>query len=574
MELTAEQATIIDNSQNMSVQAFSGTGKQTTITAFILKNRSEHVLLITPCNQKKAHFNKVFQDNDLQKARVETPYSLAHRRLGNLSDKIQNSIPNTFRLKELLSINTSDSLSDLRVASLVKWIFTYYCKSAAQKLSKEMIVRSIYNEDQLDFFWRNEAIIVSYTERLIKLMESGIVTSYEDFYVKQYCMLNPRINSSYIVVDDAQNLPPCLLEAVKKQRAVKLIFGDEHGKTHPYDNWMEIFKSTNNRSVHLNKSFTYSDEIACNMRFVLNKKVLLYENFDTPTIKGLAKVKKSKNQAIISRNNVTILQYAIEYLEKYQQNRRKVHFQGGLDHYLYADEGISLWDVLSLYTKNLSWIENPNLEVIRSIDQLEDYAIATKNISCMGLINLVRKYRKGITTIIKNVDKTLINKSRINNRTLVLSSVLHARNVRRDDVYLLDDFTTEDQIKKVVSSGEYADYPHMEREINILYLAASRATNNVFSPHIPSTHVTGDKQPFSSDESFQRDNRPGLDELPYNPEVMRKKHPGTFRKWTSVEDSQLAPLHPNKESIDEIASKLQRTRSSIIFRLRKMTENR
>jgi len=151
----------------------------------------------------------------------------------------------------------------------------------------------------------------------------------------------------------------------------------------------------------------------------------------------------------------------------------------------------------------------------------------------------------------------------------------------------VDDFISEEKLEKLVSDNkkEELDIAKLNEEINLLYVAVTRAKNSLFIPEtlMPAEleessqiRITGagkgvEKQASASQRSRVRVNNDSVGfENSFSVEKIRKKHRAAYKPWTRQLDNELAEMHSEGIAVNELVKHFGRTRGAILSRIKKL----
>jgi superfamily I DNA/RNA helicase len=171
---------------------------------------------------------------------------------------------------------------------------------------------------------------------------------------------------------------------------------------------------------------------------------------------------------------------------KWQEgNITRLFFEGNINSYTFADEGASLYDVLHLYNGRLGSIKDKMIAEMKSMKELEEYIAKTEDTSLAVIVEAVKQFGNQLPSAINELkNHHVANKDEAD---LIFSTVHRCKGMEYDEVTLLNDFITEEKLKRLVeqNGGEAIkdqDKNRLAEEINILYVAATRVRNKLIIP--------------------------------------------------------------------------------------------
>jgi F-box protein 18 (helicase) len=207
------------------------------------------------------------------------------------------------------------------------------------------------------------------------------------------------------------------------------------------------------------------------------------------------------------------------------------------------------------------------------------------------MVEIVKEYGNEIPGIIKAIKDKHVENDDKEKAEMIFSTVHRCKGMKYDAIHLVNDFITEEKLKKLKedkNKGE-VNVAKLNEEINLLYVAVTRARNII---HIPQTlvpnefprssqiHVIpvvskGEKQPgkiqgrqvFSPQKIIKPVVQTGKT---YSVEEAREKYKAAYGRWTDQLDTELTVMYCEGVNIRDIAKQLGRTKGAIISRIKKL----
>jgi superfamily I DNA/RNA helicase len=416
-------------------------------------------------------------------------------------------------------------------------------------------------------------------------MNRGDIEITHDFYLKKFQLSNPTLHYDYILFDEGQDASAAMLDVFFNQKATKVIVGDTHQQIYGWRFAVNSLEKADFKTYHLSTSFRFSQAIAELAVEVLKWKKII--EIETPfQISGRGKAGKSKSKAVIARTNLGLLLKAIEYVtEKKRVNN--IYFEGNINSYTYAEEGASLYDVLSLYNDKRRLIKDKLIKQMKNIEELEEYIEKTEDVQLGMMVEIVKEYGNRIPSIINKIKKKHIDTNDKQHAEMIFSTVHRCKGMEYDAVQIVDDFISEEKLEKLVSDNkkEDLDFGKLNEEINLLYVAVTRAKYRLY---IPETLM-----PAEMDESGQisitgvgkevekrasTNKRSGSkvkidadgNENTFSVEKIRIKHRAAYKPWTQKLDNELAEMYGEGIPIAELSIHFGRTKGAILSRIKKL----
>lgn len=165
---------------------------------------------------------------------------------------------------------------------------------------------------------------------------------------------------------------------------------------------------------------------------------------------------------------------------------------------------------------------------------------------------------------------------------MIFSTVHRAKGMEYDVVYLVDDFITEDKLEKqTTGNGEPPNVVKLNEEINLLYVAVTRAKNilNIPETLMPkgfpaSPYIQIEKakteQPGTSKPGIKKPAAALLKEKAYTVATKREANKDAYQPWTPALDKELMEMAGKGTPISKMAEHFGRTKGAIHSRLKKL----
>lgn len=478
--LTKEQEIIRDSEGSLIIKACAGAGKT---SSFIIKaeNHPDKKFLYLCFNksiQREAQL-KFPKNTD-----CKTVHSLAYNKVARkyTLSKYGYSV---YDIKDLLNIPDGDDYWGYKVAYLIRNKFSLYCNLDIKNIHDLDMNLYITNPDTQVLYDQEKVLIDDGAFRMWDMMDKKVIDINHDFYVKKYSLVAKDLGYDYILVDEAQDISPCFIDIIKAQNGNKIICGDFsqaiYGWRSGVGDFAKYFPDV--KHTTLSHSFRFKQDVAslCN-RILKTKETYLGIN-DGLEVIGSGQNNSLKTKAVISRTNSKLLSEVLNYLGMVD----KIYIEGGLSSILRAD-GFSVYDLLSLFCNKRDKINSKFIKTFKTFEHLQIYSetVGASELNC--LLGLVGFYQTKLYQHINDINSKLTEIK--GEADLIFSTVHKSKGLEYDIVELADgDFVSEHGIL-----GEYNDTskgydgisdqrkPRISEEINLLYVAASRAKNKLIFP--------------------------------------------------------------------------------------------
>lgn len=449
---TEQEQVIADNSQTLVVNAFAGTGKTTTLIEYAKARPQESILYLAFNRAVKDDAQKKFPSN----VRCVTTHGLAYREFGVIyKDKLGQpkpaSVAKMFKCNYLVANAACDTVTN------------FLC-SPATKLEADKHLNSTGLSG-------NSSDIAFYTAKNLwdkmQDLSNPYVRMPHDGYLKLYQLSNPKINSSIIMIDEAQDSNMMVIDFISKQTGKKIYVGDENQSIYGFRKAVDALNKVNaDNKMYLTSSFRFGSGIAS-----LATLLLRQWKGEKRDINGLGKNKTTFNvnennpHAVLARTNSGLFDAAVKALK----SGHPFGYIGGYEGYR-LDMILDAWNLKKGFIQQIS---DPTVLLFKSYPELESYADTVDDKELKMLIRVIDKYTENIPDLINQL-KTKSVKN-LSNKEIILTTAHKAKGMEFDSVVLLDDYT---DLKIEINKKGKEEGPSIE-DINILYVAATRAISNL-----------------------------------------------------------------------------------------------
>lgn len=589
IRLTEEQEQIISTTGDLKVNAVAGSGKTSTMIAYAEALPNDTRILYLAFNRSvKMEAAERFKAKRLKNVRVETAHSLAYRRIvPYYGYKVRTTGYKSHELVPLLGMRAgSEPLLEYILANHIMRLVAMFCNSTASEVNELDYLSTIADEQSRSFAGQHRGTIYQLVRVFLAKMNSGDIEITHDFYLKKFQLSKPNLPFDVILFDEGQDASAVMLDIFMHQRCTKVIVGDTHQQIYAWRFAVNSLQQTEFPTLHLSKSFRFGSEVAELSKHVLRWKKHL-GNEPSVKVEGVAKREDQKitTRATIARTNLGLLLRAIDFIEKHP--RKKLWFEGNVHSYTYADEGASLYDILNLYNEDYRRIRDPLIKNMKSLDDLEEYINKTGDVQLGMMLEIVTEYGNRIPGLIRQLKEQQVTPDDRDLADRIFSTVHRCKGMEYDEVYLVNDFMTEERLLETIEElGEAnIDRERLNEEINLVYVAVTRARKKLRVPaeFLPEGFNTGDviipygKPREGMDMKSVNDRNHHAKARDANASAnknshseKRKKHPGAYRRWTNELDLDLTVKYCEGWTIDQLAAYFERTEGAIRSRIQKL----
>lgn len=491
MNLTQEQTAIIKSKGDIRIIAVAGAGKTTTLAEYAKARPDKRILYLAFNKTVKLEAEKKFAAMNLSHVRVETAHSLAFYYIVRGSKytlkgegyKI-NEIVDILNLRGLKGKHTESVL-----ATHINAYLAYFCNSAPAKVQDLDYEDVLTDKEAIEFATKYKKDIQYQTRLFLDKMNKGEIPITHDFYLKKFQLARPVLDYEIILFDEGQDASGAMLDVFRSQQGTKVLVGDSHQQIYGWRYAVNSLDKLNYPLYTLSTSFRFDQDIADLASYVIQWKKL-YSAPITVKITGFGKSRKNSTRAVVARTNAGLLVKAIELLIE-KKEIRTIYFEGRIENYTYANEGASVYDILNLYTGDIGRIRDKTIASMDSMDELEEYIKTTGETQMGMLVDMVKKYGAKIPGYIKKLKDCHLDHDDKEKADMIFSTVHRCKGMEYDEVTLANDFITHDKVVKQAENIDKVNISKLSEEINLLYVAITRAKSHLY---IPQEILTGQKK--------------------------------------------------------------------------------
>ena len=492
LPLTPEQQAIVASEGDIKINAVAGSGKTTTVVEYArTRPPAARILYLAFNSAVRREAERKFRAQGLKHVQVETAHSLARRHvvLNSIYTVRKNGAFKPYELVGLLGLPRPagpSALGEYVLATHIIKFLAYFCNSDKQRVRDLNYLDIVVEPPAQEFVSQHYELIEDGCLQLLRRMNSGKIEIIHDFYLKKFQLEARQLRHDYILFDEGQDASGAMLDWFFKQSATKVIVGDAHQQIYGWRHAVNSLNKADFTPYHLSASFRFGTSLAELATQVLAWKTHLGVEAPLP-LSGHGQGTANSTRAVIGRTNVGLLLKAFEYTALPGDQAQKLYFEGNITSYTYADTGASLYDVLHLANGRLTAIRDPLLRKMADLDGLRDYAKQTEDAQLLLLVKIVEDYGNDVVDLIDKLKKRHVKDENRAEAQLYFSTVHRCKGLEYDAVQLTNDFVTQstidqlarDHARKPTEPGVLA---RIVEEINLLYVALTRAKNLLFVP--------------------------------------------------------------------------------------------
>ncbi|RZJ45884.1 MAG: hypothetical protein EON86_00515 [Brevundimonas sp.] len=288
-----------------------------------------------------------------------------------------------------------------------------------------------------------------------------------DGYLKLWALSRPRIAAEFILLDEAQDTNPVVLEVLKRQDAQLVYVGDQYQQIYEWRGAVNAMAAMEtDHAVTLTKSFRFGPEIAAAASLVLQKLG------ESKALTGNSAIRSSiahcTPDTILARTNANVMASLLGALD----DGRKPHLVGGTTELMAMLKGVQ-----DLKAGSPSVV--PDFFGFANWREVVEFADSQEGAHLLTFVNLVeaRGEKQLMWALNRTVDEAEAD--------LVLSTAHKAKGREWANVQLMDDFLPTRPTSKgaTAADAKKAD-DEFAAELRLFYVAMTRAREII---DIPST---------------------------------------------------------------------------------------
>lgn len=286
-----------------------------------------------------------------------------------------------------------------------------------------------------------------------------------DGYLKLWALSRPRIAAEFILLDEAQDTNPVVLEVLKRQEAQIVYVGDQYQQIYEWRGAVNAMAAMEtDHAVSLTKSFRFGPKIAEAASLVLQKLG------EPKAITGNSSIKSSvaacRADTILARTNANVMASLLTALD----DGRKPHLVGGASELMAMLKGVQ-----DLKAGNPSVV--PDFFGFSNWREVVQFADSQEGAHLLTFVNLVEA--RGEKQLMWALNRTVDEED----ADLVLSTAHKAKGREWTNVQLMDDFLpARPKSKGSTKADQKKADDEFAAELRLFYVAMTRAREIIDIP--------------------------------------------------------------------------------------------
>lgn len=488
---TSEQREVIESRGPLRVDAVAGSGKTQTLLGYAGARPSQRILYLAFNRSVRQEAVRKFRLSGHRHVTVATLHSLAYQALevGRRYALLETGNLRIHDVVQLCSLSPKPGREELVLAGHVKRLLERFWNGAEGKVGDVDYLSLVEGHDARAFARAHLADIQGHAARLFGRMARAEVPLTHDAYLKLYQLRAPRLSHDVLLLDEAQDASPVMLQLLAGQKGDLVAVGDSQQGLYRFRHAVNALETLDFPRRTLSRSFRFGPEIAELAAEALAFKKLIGCYPPGFRIDGAGEGTRRDVTGVIARTNLRLLDRAIDI--SILGGEHRIHFEGELKSYTYLRDGGSLYDVLALLAKRPDSVRDPFLREFRTLEDLTEYLDQVEDRELELVLDIVKKYGTSLYALLRQLRQFEVSRDEAK---IIFSTVHKAKGQEFPVVKICDDFASFAAVKRFAEGcdkrsprhgrGSLRDTAAVNEEINMLYTAITRAQTDVLVPAV------------------------------------------------------------------------------------------
>jgi superfamily I DNA/RNA helicase len=435
--LTDEQSAIVESREKRSaITAYAGTGKTATLKALASARPSERILYLAFNRAMAEESRKLFAP--CRNVEVRTLHSLAFKYEGHQFAETMGEFKTLDLIPFLFAKDDEEFSKYYEPARDVHDTFGKWLRSSSLSLADFFKTPSMRSRPKK-------------TKAHVKTLWDGCLDGKfampHNGYLKLF-QLNHRgefLGFDRVMVDEAQDLNDCMIDAVMCRDWAVTLVGDPYQQVYGFNGAVNALGKTAELGVaqyYLTRSFRCPEDVIhkANQYLVLMGAAKEFTGVAKPVPDARGK------PLVLGRTNAGIFDAVASNMHKCSY-----HFNGGFDSYEFE----ILLDMVRLMHGDI--VSHPFLKKFPSAEALKDYADSVNDFQTLTRLKIAKYYRERIFSVFRDMKR--LQAFDKHNADCVVSTVHKAKGQEAPFVRLLDDFQSLEDAIDLLDRSLAADDP-------------------------------------------------------------------------------------------------------------------
>ena len=502
MKLTKEQEDIINSDKiSFKINAVAGSGKTTTLLEYAKKNSHLRILYLAYNKSLQVSLQEKLKDYNLPSMHISTIHSLAYNKVGaynyNLTHELKNQILEKALYTYEYTVNQKAYYPVAEYIALIKDLVNFYCNSSLIALDSKLIEsykkQSELSAKILELINKNENKVLEHLKHILSSMKNKVIDASHDFYLKMF-YLNKKVSTNLpydlILIDEAQDISDVMSGIVENQTCRRIYVGDSFQQIYTFRFASNALNKIDLPSYSLSKSFRFGDNYAKTLQNNLNilyemnsSKPLEITGLESTTQIGKNHLDLNKPFCVIARSTFGLVQQLVYFIH----DKKKIYFEGGYNSYSFMNQ--TVYSIFYLKQKKNDKITIDEIKDFETIGELEQFAKDTKHQDYLNIIKFINTYGDNIFDINKKIKEHLVSDK--SQADIIFTTTHKSKGLEYDQVLMADDFISK---KEIANTKSKLSYQRINEELNIYYVAATRAKNVIVLADLNLTYTYNESE--------------------------------------------------------------------------------
>lgn len=315
------------------------------------------------------------------------------------------------------------------------------------------------------------AIVQRVAERMLDFERSGLPFTH-DIYLKAFAqrgLISPHFD--YLIVDEAQDLNPVLVQIVKSAKRPAIVVGDPWQSIYLFRGAVQAMDHFQGPRYSLSQSFRFGPRVAAVANHVLKQST---NPPDTPIQGNPTKDTKVQEYTGSVKGRATILARTnMRLFESLVKITGTFHVVGGIEEMIdQATAGHELWRQRSAERVDRSRIRNPLVARHNTWADLVESSELDEDPETIRLVKIIDGFGDKVPDILADLRRR--HRSNEDEARFIVSTAHKAKGREWDHVVVLDDFPTMFKLRQWLGRKRIERHEY-DQEINLLYVTMTRA---------------------------------------------------------------------------------------------------
>lgn len=471
---TPEQIESIDafvSGASMKINAYAGTGKTSTLEmlSHSTKRRGQYIAFNRSIVSEAAgRFPASVNCSTVHGlAYRSTDHSLRSNKAKMTNKVSANELASLLNLKKIWRVDRERSLQPRSQAYLIAETIRRFCYSTASDFTPDHVP---HHGSLLSAPPETLAVVADFALRGARHVWARMINPSDqlpmghDGYLKLWALGRPRIATDFILLDEAQDTNPVVLEVLREQSAQTVYVGDRYQQIYEWRGAVNAMEEiATDRTTQLTQSFRFGPEIAMGASHILKMLGEKRPLTGNPALKS--KIADCNPDAILARTNASVMSALIEALNA----GKKPSLVGGTGELMEMLRGVQ--DLKAGVPSTV-----PDFFGFERWEDVVEFSDTVEGGHLTTFVNLVQS--RGERQLLWALGRIVDEKD----GDITISTAHKAKGREWRNVRLLDDFMKSFPEKPGTQVDEKRRNQEREAELRLFYVAFTRAREAIEVP--------------------------------------------------------------------------------------------